>query len=325
MSRRHRLRRRVMVATLALVSVIGSLTLTAQPAGAGPRPMLRFGSSGPAVLVLETSLTQLGYDVDTVDTYFDSSTRSAVLTLQRAASIGRDGIVGPITWGAIDAGVRNPIPPNPAPTPAPTPTPAPAPAPAPAPSPGRPLLRVGSSGPEVLALETRLGELGYWVDTIDGNFGSGTRHAVVALQKAASIGRDGVVGPITWGALDAGVRPSARTTVGQLIEVDLTHQLLLVVDNGVVREVHDTATGRIAGTTPVGTWTITREIDGYRHAPLGVLYRPKYFYRGVAIHGYPSVPSRPASHGCVRVTYAAMDHLWGGGMAPVGTQITVYR
>jgi lipoprotein-anchoring transpeptidase ErfK/SrfK len=26
-----------------------------------------------------------------------------------------------------------------------------------------------------------------------------------------------------------------------------------------------------------------------------------YFLRGFAIHGYPSVPADPASHGCVRV------------------------
>ena len=32
-----------------------------------------------------------------------------------------------------------------------------------------------------------------------------------------------------------------------------------------------------------------RQIDGYRYAPLGTLYRPKYVYGGVAIHGYTSV------------------------------------
>jgi lipoprotein-anchoring transpeptidase ErfK/SrfK len=26
-----------------------------------------------------------------------------------------------------------------------------------------------------------------------------------------------------------------------------------------------------------------------------------YFLRGFAVHGYPDVPSYPASHGCVRV------------------------
>ena len=32
-----------------------------------------------------------------------------------------------------------------------------------------------------------------------------------------------------------------------------------------------------------------------------VLWYPMYFLRGFAIHGYPSVPAYPASHGCVRI------------------------
>jgi peptidoglycan hydrolase-like protein with peptidoglycan-binding domain len=312
------------------MSVIASMVaLGAPPVLAAERPTLREGSSGDAVLVLEQRLVELGYQVDVVDTYFGSDTRSSVLAFQAAAAIGRDGIVGPITWGALDRGVQNPVPAaptDPGPPPTPDPTPAPTPDPNPPASPtSRPTLRQGSSGPEVLALEQRLSGLGYWVDTVDGSFGSGTHHAVVALQKAAGIGRDGVVGPITWATLDAGTRPAARTTSGHVIEVDLTRQLLLVVDDGAVREVHDTSTGRVAGTTPAGTWTITRQVDGYRYAPLGVLYRPKYFYGGVAIHGYPSVPASPASHGCVRVTNQSMDHLWASGVAPVGATVRVYR
>jgi len=36
-------------------------------------------------------------------------------------------------------------------------------------------------------------------------------------------------------------------------------------------------------------------------APLGKLYNPVYFVGGIAVHGAPSVPNRPASHGCVRI------------------------
>jgi lipoprotein-anchoring transpeptidase ErfK/SrfK len=55
-----------------------------------------------------------------------------------------------------------------------------------------------------------------------------------------------------------------------------------------------------------------------------LLYRPKYFHGGVAVHGYTSVPATPASHGCVRVTYAAMDHLWAADLLPIGTPVQVY-
>ena len=67
-----------------------------------------------------------------------------------------------------------------------------------------------------------------------------------------------------------------------------------------------------------------REIDGYRHAPLGTLYRPKYFNGGIAIHGSTSVHSKPASHGCVQVTKPAMDHLSTTGLVPQGTPVWVY-
>jgi len=69
---------------------------------------------------------------------------------------------------------------------------------------------------------------------------------------------------------------------------------------------------------------VFRQVDGYDRSPLGVLYRPKYFYEGVAVHGYPSVPAYPASHGCVRVTDQAIDWLWSSGAMPIGTAVWVY-
>jgi hypothetical protein len=34
---------------------------------------------------------------------------------------------------------------------------------------------------------------------------------------------------------------------------------------------------------------------------LGALYNPFYFNKGIAVHGYQSVPPTPASHGCARI------------------------
>lgn len=120
------------------------------------------------------------------------------------------------------------------------------------------------------------------------------------------------------------MRPVPRSARGRAVEIDLQRQLLLVVDDGRLREVLDTSTGRAGHRTPRGRWAITRAIDGFRRSPLGLLYRPRYFHRGVAIHGYTSVPPAAASHGCVRVTYHAMDHVWAGGLAPIGTPVWVY-
>ena len=49
--------------------------------------------------------------------------------------------------------------------------------------------------------------------------------------------------------------------------------------------------------TPTGRFRVYRKIPGWRKSPLGLMYYPVYIAGGVAIHGSPSVPRRPASHG----------------------------
>jgi hypothetical protein len=186
------------------------------------------------------------------------------------------------------------------------------------------MLRPDASGPEVLALQRRLSDLGYWLGTPDGRYGSSTEHAVTAFQKLAGLGRDGVAGPATMRALDHATRPRPRAGSGNAIEVDLARQVVLLVVDGRTEWVLDASTGRVAGTTPTGRYTIFRQVDGYDPGPLGVLYRPKYFNGGVAVHGFPDVPPYPASHGCVRVTNAAMDWLWSTGRTPIGRPVSVY-
>ncbi|MFC3997997.1 peptidoglycan-binding protein [Nocardiopsis sediminis] len=184
-------------------------------------------------------------------------------------------------------------------------------------------LRVGDSGREVEALQERLMELGYWIDSADGEFGGLTVQAVYAIQKAAGIDRDGIVGPDTRAALDDGVRPDPSSTSGNVVEIDLERQLLLVVSDGDVEQVFNTSTGsgetyesrgqESVAVTPTGEYTVFRGVDAWDPGPLGALYRPKYFNRGIAVHGYNSVPPYPASHGCARVSIAAMDWLWDSG------------
>ncbi|GAB3210843.1 L,D-transpeptidase family protein [Marinactinospora thermotolerans] len=197
---------------------------------------------------------------------------------------------------------------------------------------GSELLNRGDSGPEVRELQERLNELGYWTGTPDGLFQDLTVQAVYAVQKAAGIDRDGVVGPQTRKALREGVRPEA-TASGEAIEIDLERQLLLVVSDGRVEQVFNTSTGsgetyesrgrQSVAVTPTGAYTVFREVDAWDPGPLGALYRPKYFNGGIAIHGYPSVPPYPASHGCARVSTPAMDWLWESGHLDHGKTVIV--
>jgi len=196
--------------------------------------------------------------------------------------------------------------------------------PRPSASPRPDLLRPGASGPEVLAVQQRLAGLGYWLGTPDGRYGSATVHALTAFQKLAGLDRDGVLGPDTKRVLAGAQRPKPRSTGGTLIEVSLARQVVFLVRDGRTEWVLDASTGRVAGTTPTGRYTVFRQVDGYDPGPLGVLYRPKYFTGGVAVHGFPDVPPFPASHGCVRVTNQAMDWLWSSGRLPIGMPVWVY-
>ena len=62
--------------------------------------------------------------------------------------------------------------------------------------------KTGSSGPEIVKIQTKLAALGYYTGPIDGRFGGGTEGAVKAFQKdTAGLDVDGAVGPFTWKAL----------------------------------------------------------------------------------------------------------------------------
>lgn len=61
-------------------------------------------------------------------------------------------------------------------------------------------LRQGRRGADVQTVQQRLADLGYAVG-VDGNFGPGTRAAVVDFQGKKGLTNDGSCGPATWAAL----------------------------------------------------------------------------------------------------------------------------
>lgn len=186
------------------------------------------------------------------------------------------------------------------------------------------LLRAGDRGPQVRTLQRRLLDLGYWNSGTEGVYGLTTQQAVMALQKAAGLSRDGVYGPASRRALSAGIRPRAHSRHGHVLEIDRTRQIALFVTNGRVESVLNTSTGKPGWTTPLGHFRIFREVNALDRGPLGDLWRPKFFYRGIAIHGSGSIPGYPASHGCARVSNPAIDWVWARNRAPVGTPVWVY-
>jgi hypothetical protein len=158
-----------------------------------------------------------------------------------------------------------------------------------------PALGPGSRGPGVRALERRLAELHYALRGADGYYGGDDAEAVLAFQKVNGLPRTGRVDRALWARLAAAGVPHARFG-GTHVEIDKSRQVLFLVRDGNVALVVHASTGA-TGNTPVGLWHVYRKVAGWSW----VLWYPNYFLRGFAIHGYPSVPAYPASHGCVRV------------------------
>ena len=67
-----------------------------------------------------------------------------------------------------------------------------------------PALKQGSSGPDVKSLQQKLKDLGFDPKGVDGNFGPGTRDAVIAFQQSKGLQADGIAGPATLAALQSG-------------------------------------------------------------------------------------------------------------------------
>ena len=59
--------------------------------------------------------------------------------------------------------------------------------------------------------------------------------------------------------------------------------------------------------SPGGVFKFNRSYDGQRISPLGGMKNPWYFNYGIAIHGAINVPTRPASHGCIRISNTLAD------------------
>ena len=199
------------------------------------------------------------------------------------------------------------------------------------------------SGPPTRAAQRKLLSLGFWLKGADGRFEDTTRQAVMAFQKYYRLKPTGSITPGTAYLLDTVTAPAvAFSTEGTLAEVDKQRQLLFLVVDGQTTAVLNASTGddreyeepdanspgvviRGVALTPEGEFSINRERpDGWWIGDLGQIYRPKYFIGGVAIHGSTSVPAYPASHGCVRVSVAAMDMIWESGLLPRGTTVVVH-
>jgi peptidoglycan hydrolase-like protein with peptidoglycan-binding domain len=187
---------------------------------------------------------------------------------------------------------------------------------------------------EIREGEHRLAGLGYWTGPVDGVWDEGSRHALIAFQKTQGLRRTGVLTRDLLSALARATPPVPRQPQGFHIEVDLGRQILFVVDDeGRVGNVLPVSSGsgkrfKEAGypateaVTPCGHLEVFSKFKGHRTSPLGEMDNPLYIVGGIAIHGSVSVPTYPASHGCIRIPMFASKRLFD--FIPMMTPVLVY-
>ena len=166
-----------------------------------PGAPLRVGSTGPNVVVVQTSLNRIAQNypaipkIPTVDGVFGSRTEASVRAFQQIFGLTPDGIVGPGTWYELvrlytavtnlselrSQGQQfysiNWSPPN--------------------------GLQEGSTGEKVRLLQYMLSVLSTYIPsipplTIDGIYGPATTAAVLAAQRRFRLPETGTVGAQTW-------------------------------------------------------------------------------------------------------------------------------
>jgi peptidoglycan hydrolase-like protein with peptidoglycan-binding domain len=139
-----------------------------------PWPLVKRGSKGHPVPALQYLLRARGHTV-IADGIFGPRTEAAVEAFQAADLLGVDGIVGPLTWGALIVVVSE-----------------------------------GSTGDAVRAVQEEFQFRNLSGDPsrglkVDGIFGPKTDAAVRGFQQAIGIPADGIVGVLTWRALVSGM------------------------------------------------------------------------------------------------------------------------
>ena len=186
---------------------------------------------------------------------------------------------------------------------------------------------------ELKEAEARLSEMGYGTGRVDGVIDGVTRNALIAFQKWEGRKVTGGLSREDFDAIMSATPPQARDSGYRHVEVDLNRQVLLLTDGeGAVKRILPVSTGSnkhynakgMSGLayTPRGRFRIYAKLSGWKRSPLGLLYYPNYFSDGLAIHGNPSVPQQPRSHGCIRIPMSAAEEI--SKLLPVGTIVLIY-
>jgi peptidoglycan hydrolase-like protein with peptidoglycan-binding domain len=162
-----------------------------------------------------------------------------------------------------------------------------------------PSARPGARGPVVRTLQSQLARLGYVVGQ-PGFYDARTARAVLAFRKVTGMRRTEIASGDVFRRL---ARGGGRFRVkfpshGKHVEADLSRQVIALIRGSKVERIYPVSSGKPSTPTIKGHFRVYLKSPGTNAKGM---YMSSYFIRGYAIHGYPSVPVFPASHGCLRV------------------------
>ncbi len=183
---------------------------------------------------------------------------------------------------------------------------------------------VGSRGLKVLLLQRALVKLGF-ATPVTGVYDGLTSNGVLAFRKTNGLGRSGYAMKSVFAMVMRGdgayrLRYPRSGENGKHVEFDWSRQVLVLARGGRPYRVYHTSSGAPVTPTVFGSYRFYRQDYGTNSK--GMVHS-SYFIGGYAIHGYSSVPTYPASHGCLRVPIPSAWSIFN--WIDIGDPIHTYR
>jgi hypothetical protein len=180
--------------------------------------------------------------------------------------------------------------------------------------------KVLRTGREALLFNRLLAEAGYHIGDVSDRFDESTALAVLAMRKVNDLPRTEEYDPSLFTMLlrGRGAFEPVHDQDGRSVEVDLSRQVMALIEDGKPTDVFHVSTGAYG--TPTGTYSFYSKSPGYNQKGM---YYSVYYSGNYATHGYYTVPTYPASHGCIRnpEVYSVFIYEW----IQLGDPIYIYE
>lgn len=178
-------------------------------------------------------------------------------------------------------------------------------------------------GIDVLNVQERLSELGFYEGEVTGVYDKQTAEAVEAFQSDKGFTADGIVGPETWNAIGLSEETLQFFDSTYNIVVDIDQKELYLKEGEKILKTYEIAVGKPETPTPTGSWRIVQKTEN-PGGPFGARWmRLNIPWGGYGIHGtnQPESIGQAASHGCIRMRNEDVIELYN--IVPLGTAVEI--